>query len=212
MKLNTLAIVILVALLGLAMYLLWSNKKETIRLTALNQDQNTKIQGCTEGKKMAIQSLNDIMKVQWRLEGLHVKKGLYLINMKNERVSFDSLFAAKANNLLILRFFFSNCEDCQYQEMQFLDALPKKDNILVIGSYQSAKDFRLYMQGLGVDLEAYQLEGTEIMFEGLERKVNAAFTFTLDKGYKANNVHIGNASFPMLSESYYETIMTKFDY
>lgn len=205
---NLLYLSFTVLLIVTSILLLQKHNKYNLTLNVLEQ-RNKDLISCRNGNVSTTNALQKIMELQWNLEGKQLKKNLILRDMKNREVSFDSLINSKDGKVIILRFSWSTCEDCQVQEMKLLRQINNYDNIMVIVSYKSVKDFILYMKAYGFTLTAYHLEGTETMLKDEENKINNVFCFITDGSYKVSNVHIGNVGFPLLSEAYYKIASKK---
>lgn len=199
---------LVVLLVGISFLLVKKHDKYASVLSALGQTTNDLV-SCKNENESLVNVMHNIMRLQWKIEGKRIKKNLVLRNIDNHRISFDSLINSKDGKVIILRFSWNNCEDCQLQEMKFLEEIKEYDNTLVIVSYKSYKDFVLYMKALDVKLRAYFLEDTQTMIDGNHNGVEHVFSFITDKSYQISNVHIGNASFDFLSKSYYTIIAAK---
>lgn len=163
-----------------------------------------------ERNKSAINAFNNIVQEQWELEGKKIKKGLILRDTNNHKISFDSLLSNK-DKLLVLRFFETTCEDCQLQEMKLMEELKIREDIIVIASFDSFRDFSLYMKAYDINLRVYHFGESEIMLKDVDKKVNQVFSFITDNTYQINNVHIGSASLPEISKTYYQIVEESFN-
>ena len=201
---NNLLILLLAATL-LTVSVLFVEKQKKYNQVLKNLEQRSKeLISCRKGDDLATATMRKIMGLQWQLNYGELQRNLTLKDLNNKVVSFDSLLKSKKGKVLILRFSWSTCEDCQVQEMKYIERFVGLTNVLVIVSYRKYRDFVLYMKALKVKLPVFYLEGTDILFKKKENAISQVFAFITDKTFKVSNVHIGNASFPMLSENYYK--------
>ena len=149
-------------------------------------------------------AIENIMQKQWALEGLKINRNIKLQSIDNNEILLDSILYKK-KQLWILKFVSSSCEDCQLQEIRFLQKYSQRDNIILIATFNSFREFKLFMKTHNVKLESYYMADKYSFFESEPKDLIHSVTFfKTDTSYIINKVHVGNASFPDISEAYYK--------
>lgn len=171
---------------------------------------SSRLQSCRLGRSDLQKALQSMSTFKWSLEGSRVEPYLTVTDMYGMQVSFDSLLLESNNELIVLRFLWDTCSDCQIQEMKFLQTLENKQNIAIITTFDSFKDFILYMKSTKIDLPAYYLPRTDKMFNNINEEQNSVFCLLVGAERKVSMVHLASSSFPKISEEYYSILKRRF--
>jgi hypothetical protein len=181
--------------------------KNNSDLNAVVSSQSGELASCKSAYRDAISVVEGILNFQWKLEGCRIKEGLMLQSLDSEIVLLDSLLDARSGKSLIVRFFDTACEDCQIQELEMIKRSNLEDRTIVIASFGTAENLRLYMESSKLTgFNVYQLLETDIAVSQWEYPINKVFCFVTDSSRVITNVHEGNYSFKGFSENYYDLL------
>ncbi|GEM_PF-5151193 len=194
---------LVVLLLGLTTTGLVYNHREKEEVKEQLAATQNEWQAClAAGKAMA-----SIMARQWQLAGCKMRKGLLVRNRQGKTVLLDSLVEKYNDQLLVLRFSWRSCQDCQLQEINYIQQLRSSHRAVIIASFETFRDFELYMQTYKVALPAYFLESGKDLLANRVENSSDVYSFITDSTYQMTRVHVGSTSFPQLSQTYYQTIL-----
>lgn len=201
-------LILTILIILITTFLVWQNFEKRKILAQLNSKTEDLLYS-KETELGAARALQDIIEMQWWLEGKKINKNLVIKNIHNQKIAYDSLVKSIDGKLIILRFGWNSCEDCQIQEIKFLQQVNDYHNIIIIASFKTFRDFRLYMQTYNVTLPVYYLEPDKQFFENQQKSINNVFCFITDISNNISTVHVGSVSFPELSEIYYKMITNR---
>lgn len=106
------------------------------------------------------------------------------------------------NNALFFYFSQVHCNQCVYNEFNFIKQFYKKEDVVIIGKEKSMRMLQILKKNEGIQNPVYWMNMTEtfdISFEKLSRPV----FFRLNKGGNPYNIYSPKFSYPKLSEAFH---------
>ncbi len=203
MKKTEIANLLLAALLIVSAFLIWSGKKDLISLQHNLESRTVNLLSCRQGANAMFAALKSIMTLQWQLEKDRLNGGIMVHDIDGNPKPLDSLLG-RSGKSYILYFTQKTCEDCQILELQLTDRYLDDRQVLVLGKFSDFRSFKIYVQANKIKAPAYYMEEDTQLFQ--TTNPDKVVFFQTDSLHHLSLVHVGSASYPDLSESYYANI------
>lgn len=126
-----------------------------------------------------------------------------------KKVLLRDLFNSSAK--IVFRVSESQCAECIHAQIPYLSSLSKslgKENILILGSFRSFKNLRIFMQSNDLNYKFYNIPAEDLSYLNIEMLISPYF-FKV-KNNLVSNVFLPEKMLNSLSEEYVKNVVANF--
>lgn len=197
--LQILALVATLSVISILIYQLFEVKQEGKELIKKEKVENGQY------IEVLTNTLAGIIKARAHMQLRELSDTIKLKSVDGRIATIEELLEEN-ETMLILKFGWSSCEDCQAQEIGLLNQMRNRHKVIIVGSFSSSRDFFMYMKNVDTSIPFYYLENSTSLFS-VPLKSEAVYALLVKQGSSVPLLtHSASSSFPKISKQFYEMV------
>lgn len=154
--------------------------------------------------------LTDYILLQSKLSSFNLNNNITVEDISGKKILLSNIL--ESNKMIVYRISESYCMECIKAQFPFLNILSEKlgkKHLLLLTSFSSLKDFKIFMQTNKISIPAYNIQQADLAYLPIE-SLNFPYYFESNRNNNIQYVFIPQKEIPGLSDAYCREIIKNF--